>query len=134
MKQLTELVTDKDVFDYVSLFLINQNKKSELKEIGCAYRGLDGEKCAIGCIISNDSYSENLESLTVYDQKIQWAIRASLPNYNVLNETFLSQLQEVHDNHEPDEWQVIFSRFQFLPEGRFDLRIPSNELVEREMC
>ena len=28
MKQLNELVTDKDVFDYVSSFLINQNKKS----------------------------------------------------------------------------------------------------------
>lgn len=120
MKQLNELVTDKDVFDYVSSFLINQNKKSTAQDIGCAYRGDDNKKCAIGCIIDDKFYHSSMEKQTAYDYKIQWAVLHSLPKYT-LNEKFLSKLQEIHDGFEPELWEVNFSRFQFSSEGNFKL-------------
>ena len=119
MKQLNELVTDKDVFDYASSFLIKQNKKSTADDVGCAYRGDENEKCAIGCIIDDKFYHPSMEKQTAYDYKIQWAISYSLPKYTI-NEKFLSKLQEIHDGFEPELWKVNFSRFQFSPEGNFE--------------
>lgn len=119
MKQLNELVTDKDVFDYVSSFLINQNEKSTALSVGCAYRGDNGKKCAIGCIIADEFYHPSMEKQTACDYNILWAIRNSLPKYTT-NERFLSKLQEIHDGSIPELWEVNFSRFEFSPEGNFE--------------
>lgn len=120
MKSLTDLRTDKDVFDYVSSFLLNQNKRSSIDDIGCAYRGYNGEKCAIGCIIADEFYQSKFESQSVYDLDIQSAIANSLPNYS-LNDYFLNKLQSLHDSVEVNLWEVNLSRFQFSIDGAFEL-------------
>lgn len=120
MKQLNHLITDKDIFDYVSSFLMKQGQRSYLSnyETSCAYRGIDNTKCAIGCIIADEFYDPIIEKQTAYDIEVQHAIELSLPNYKI-NERFLSKLQEVHDSYEIDQWEVNFSRFEFSNTGAF---------------
>ena len=130
MKQLNELVTDKDVFDYVSSFLINQNEKSTADDIGCAYRGDEGKKCAIGCIIADEFYHPSIEKQTAYDTKVLYAVKDSLPKYTI-NDRFLSKLQEVHDGFESELWELKFSRFQFTPEGVFE-SVLDDDILESE--
>lgn len=121
MKRLTELKTDRDVFDYISLFLINQNEKSYSDDLNptCAYRGGHGMKCAIGCLIEDRFYHETLENNTPYDVSVKNALMLSVPNYKV-NEKFLAQMQYVHDEIGIEFWEAQLSRFQFSPEGSFE--------------
>jgi hypothetical protein len=83
--ELSDLENDMQVMDYIVTKLLKQNKKSvesfmnydtdEYEESGdCSYRGFirngDGQiidtlKCAVGHIISDEVYDEQLESQTV---------------------------------------------------------------------
>jgi len=119
MTTLSNLKTDKDVFDYATSFLYNQNDISITDEYACAYRGLKGMKCAIGCVIDDQFYHHTLENCTVYDANVQKAIMQSLPSYEI-NEDFLNYMQYVHDKHSTHNWKSQFALFQFSQDGRFE--------------
>lgn len=44
----------------------------------CAYRGDNGVMCAVGCLITDEAYNENLESLTADMTEVVNALRESL--------------------------------------------------------
>jgi hypothetical protein len=63
--------------------LTKQRKQSKTPYGGmitpnCAYRGGNGLMCAVGCLIKDEVYSENLESLTADMPEVVNAIRDSL--------------------------------------------------------
>lgn len=49
-----------ETFDTVVSFLIAQGKPAKGRD-GCMYRGPDGTKCAAGCLIPDEMYSEDME-------------------------------------------------------------------------
>lgn len=47
-----------EIFDTVSVHLLTQNEKSQESSFysSCLYRGPNGTKCAVGCLIKDEFY------------------------------------------------------------------------------
>lgn len=102
-------MTNQEIFDTVKTHLLTQMEKSiaaitEHNNDICAYRGLNGLKCAIGCLIPDELYSRKLEGKAV----------ACLPTKIIQsigrNVELLTQLQELHDHMPVENWKVGLKR------------------------
>lgn len=99
-----------ETFDTVAKHLLTQKKKAWTRGTGCAYRGEDGTKCAVGCLIPDDRYDSDLEGagLTInrpegysHPRAIRlWDLVTELGH----NTDLLSSLQVVHDYSSPEIW------------------------------
>ncbi|MGQ7794435.1 hypothetical protein ACUN0C_18675 [Faunimonas sp. B44] len=78
-----------EAFDTVVRHLFKQGKQAKFG--GCVYRGPEGTKCAVGCLIPDELYSPKLEGRSVF----------SLPQ-RVLDQlpapSLLDKLQQAHDD------------------------------------
>ena len=104
-----------EIFDEVATHLLTQNAKSVRHLPGllieCAYRGLNGMKCAIGCLIPDEQYHPGLENKTPITKEVHAALGfAYSPTYSVLGNRLLT-LQKIHDKHEPSEWLAELEAF-----------------------
>lgn len=95
------------IFDKVATHLLTQNAQSRAlieDAVGptCAYRGSEGRKCAIGCLIPNTRYKSEMEGKGVRGLIEQF--RPDLPKYFIKHELFLMQLQSIHDSWPPKSW------------------------------
>lgn len=98
LKTLPE-ATSQQVFDQVAVHLLKQNATSELHSGDCAYRGLNGLKCAAGCLISDDEYKQDFEGCRWND------IAGKGSNHFDL----IRELQVLHDFYEPVYWREKLS-------------------------
>jgi hypothetical protein len=138
--ELSDLENDMQVMDYIVTKLLKQNKKSvesfmnydtdEYEPSGdCSYRGFirngDGQiidtlKCAVGHIISDDVYDDQLESQTVDNTHVLDAVKVSCENWEVTDGSLgmLKVLQRIHDMIEPEKWEstFLYVRSQILDE------------------
>lgn len=102
-------MTNQEIFDKVVAHLRKQNARSVWR-LKCLYRGPNGLKCAVGCLINDDAYSRDLETRSVYDIEVQSALLASgVPNDETTIDMLLS-LQSMHDNQNLTEWESDFKR------------------------
>jgi hypothetical protein len=111
-----ELKTDYDVFNYVKEHLLNQNQRSlDPWSLQCQYRSQteDGKvlMCAVGCLIDEDLYSEKIENLSASNEDVMKAIRGSITTWKV-NSDMLGELQNIHDEYEPDNWSLKLEYFE----------------------
>lgn len=115
MQKLSELTSNQEVIEYVRDFLLNQGKRSvkyiisdedEIAHKDCRYRGGQEKelRCAIGCLISDENYSNKLEGFTILDQKVIDAVKKSVPNWKIDVE-LLQNIQNIHDCHNPLHWE-----------------------------
>ena len=112
-------------FDAVAMHLIVQNKRAihvedENKLPKMMYVTPDGLKCAIGCLFYTNTYHPDMEGYSfkgvdTWKQhaendgltKMREALRMSgvyVDDEKVLR--MLTDLQHVHDNHEPEFWEA----------------------------
>jgi hypothetical protein len=70
---------------------------------GCVYRGANGCKCAVGCLIPDDKYSPDLEGHGVATTTIREVLGDYLEHGNML-----VSLQRIHDNYQPNMWEEQF--------------------------
>jgi len=109
---LSELKTDREVFEYVKNHLLKQNEQSSHGS-GCAYRGAYGMSCAVGCLIDDDQYNEGLEDYDVFDGGVIDALLESVGDWLVEVDDRLSDkrilmlrlLQRIHDCTQPYTWE-----------------------------
>lgn len=100
-------MTKQEIFDKVVTHLLTQKVKAAVfdPETGaeaCRYRDDCGNKCAVGCLIPDDLYSNAMESLGVGTLLDRYpSLESVLPSEY---RTMLWDLQQVHDGHEPDQW------------------------------
>ena len=106
-------------FDKVAAHLLKQNAKSRSTTQAwatCAYRGVGGLKCAVGCLIPDDLYSPRIEG-SVYALPIHvLAYLIELPVDHELRVRasrmhFLSKLQMIHDAASPEAWRRVLHAF-----------------------
>ena len=99
-----KLSDEQKIFNKVSKHLLLQNERSVTFSSGCRYRGEDGLKCAIGCLIKDEVYSSDLEGNGVQSPDVVAALVDS--GVKVTPETYelMSRLQEIHDESQPSEW------------------------------
>ena len=97
------------IYNKVAKHLLTQNERSVDGDGCCMYRGNNGLKCAIGCLIKNDYYDCEKEGNTVDEIRVMLynsdviAENSSTKNYNKI--LLMGDLQDVHDNNEPEEWK-----------------------------
>lgn len=83
------------------------NGSASVSENGssCAYRGADGNACAIGCFIPDDVYSKSYEGKGVLKLLQRHPeIWEFMPSDDI---NFLSRLQTVHDRYSNNTYEHI---------------------------
>ena len=85
--------TAQEVFDYVSHHLLTQNQQS-ITASKCAYRGDDGLKCAVGCIIADDEYNP------IFDDSRESAITRLVKDGKIKVDKHLELLQKLQGVHD----------------------------------
>jgi hypothetical protein len=112
--------------------LRRQGVRAESADGSCLYRGPDGTKCAVGCLIPDDVYHRDMEKLSVEallkdtpvtacgerDVNSRQAILAL--NWEV-DAALLSTMQNVHDVWCPHTWEDRFLEVA----DKWNLEIPS---------
>ena len=104
-----------EVFDKMVGHLRKQNAKSEDEEGGaCLYRGPNGLKCAVGCLIPDELYHYGLEGCSVNEGRVNATLSKVLDikdfeNYSkVFN--LLQNVQHIHDEYSIQEWEREFKK------------------------
>ena len=87
-------MTNQEAFDKVVRHLRKQGKPAR-NGITCQYRTTDGDKCAIGALISDEEYNAKFENKGVGAITRDYYI----PSLQGLDRTFLISLQGIHDIH-----------------------------------
>lgn len=106
-----------EVFDRVATHMLLQKKKSVSEEMirdkwghqklasSCMYRGDDGLKCAVGCLIKDELYNECIEHQGVDDADVIDALTESGIVCSDYMLKLLVTLQGIHDDSDPKHWE-----------------------------
>lgn len=97
-------MTPQELFNIVSAHLLKQNSKSTTRvewDDHCVYRGDDGKKCAIGCLIPDDKYSTDMEGQNCHADDIRDASGITDDTANLAE-----SLQRLHDITEVIDWRT----------------------------
>lgn len=89
--------TAQEVFNQVAIHMMTQKAKSE-DHHNCLYRSY-GLKCAAGCLIDDDEYSEEFE-------RKGWGrlvVNKDVPDSHC---KLIMDLQRVHDLKAPEDWRI----------------------------
>jgi hypothetical protein len=106
------MLTDQEMFDTVARHLLKQREISEMCDGTCAYRGPNGLKCAVGCLIPDKDYEGRYEGIALYGEgsvKLEkQADESDLFQYIVTeisdNFNLVAALQELHDSERVNAW------------------------------
>lgn len=93
------------IFDKVAAHLLTQGKKAMVstdQAAACMYRGPNGTRCAVGCLIPDELYHEDFEYHTAKElpESLWTALEIDMPAH----EELVMALQMVHDNALPETW------------------------------
>jgi hypothetical protein len=113
-------VNRQEIFDKVAKHLLTQNRQAKGKT-GCAYRGDNGDKCAIGCLIPDEDYGPKMEngaprigdpeSLPLNTRLVTAFCREKLGASTDEDILFLTRLQSLHDYSPPEDWRGELQSF-----------------------
>lgn len=101
-----------EIFNKVAAHLLTQGRKAQrgANVVGdtptqCRYRGENGTMCAVGCLISDDVYTPELEGAPVRRASVLGALKSS--GVSVYGDAimFLARLQTIHDTCEVHTWR-----------------------------
>lgn len=97
------------IFNKVATHLLTQNCLSADGGL-CMYRGPDGLKCAVGCLIDDDHYDRTLEGVTIGSDsngRVRRVVELSIGRELSYDEVgLLANLQWTHDRGRLEEWRV----------------------------
>ena len=76
--------------------------------------------CAVGCLMDDDYYSYDFENSSPNDLRVRAAIEKTIPNWSY-NVDLLSELQNIHDEHEVDRWSLSLEYLEsyFSPDNEY---------------
>ena len=99
----SSIASEQEVFDYVIGHLVRQGSRSvSAGGTDCRYRGSDGSKCAVGCLIPDELYVWRMEwsSLSgLCEHFPDVCAKTGIKRHNDI----LKCLQHMHDS--PSTWQ-----------------------------
>jgi hypothetical protein len=106
-------MTNQELYTTVRRHLLTQNERSaklghDHEVVQCLYRGPEGRKCAIGCLIPDEYYTPHLEGAGVTAAPVQAAARL---DFTIKSQLHLAQrLQMIHDYNNPNEWHTSLGK------------------------
>jgi hypothetical protein len=105
ISELTPDTTHQQLFDYITAFLLKQNRRS-VRGIECSYRGDGGSMCAVGCIVPDSVYKASWESkqisTLIANRSEESAERRAWLTQVARFSEMLEDLQNAHDH----QWGV----------------------------
>ena len=120
--------TQQETFDTVAKHLLTQGTKSK-KGQTCMYRAPDGTKCAIGCLMADEDYSNKMEQHSfMASMTVRNAVGKSGHDVSMWNDDFFSELQHIHDGEDVAGW---FRALQDLAKDfnlKFNFNLPAREV------
>ena len=105
-----------EIFDHVVPLLFAQGKRSMYHdgngELTCAYRGDGGLRCAVGFLIPDELYYEDLEGRDVMSEAVTGVLKNVIPEallgFDGLG-IILNDLQDAHDSWTTDEEVQLYN-------------------------
>jgi hypothetical protein len=98
-----------EIFDTVSKHLFDQGKRS-LDNIHCRYYADDGLKCAVGILIPEDQYFEDMDKGNKSIKRLLLEYADKFPKWMHENVELLCDLQNAHDKWYNWEHQDIMEK------------------------
>lgn len=95
-----------EIFDTVVVHLLEQGEKSISSKLGyssCRYRGPNGLRCAVGCVIPDDIWEPAMEGWRVNKLFQEYPNIRKLLGFR--NLSLLLDCQNIHDNTAVREWR-----------------------------
>jgi hypothetical protein len=107
--------TAQELFDTIVAGLRSQKARSVMAPLGdeeeaCAYRGVEGRKCALGWVIPDEDYTPALEGQTLGGLLQNNMLPDELAQEFEVNRHLLIILQSIHDHDPIDTWEHSFQR------------------------
>ena len=122
-----------DIFDQAAKHLLTQMAVSRYYPLGfdlldspgdapCAYRGVRGLKCVVGCFMEDDEYGPEFEGYCVgglldNGDLTKYGLRPGDSDHPAV--TLLRHLQPIHDYSLPSEWA---GQLQVWPKNRLEFK------------
>lgn len=108
-------MNQQQVFDKSAAHMMKQFAQSKLTDPqrviddpsykgSCSYYGDDGMKDGIGCLISDENYSPNLEGYYASSVRVIKALFASGVAVHKADMRMITELQRIHDYKQPTSW------------------------------
>lgn len=121
------MISLQELFGKIISHLRAQNAVSLLAtdDQSCAYRGLNGLKCAVGCLISDEEYDPKMENnnLKYLMQNFPTLFISSLDRQC---KNLMRRMQLIHDATSPEMWENSFQEVAQI----FDLIVsPNNQIA-----
>lgn len=95
--------TAQEVFDYISIHLLSQNRKAMDDFGACEYRLPSGLKCAAGCLIPEEKYDPSFEGKT-------WRVLVRMQGFYSIYADMIFRLQIIHDVYVVSDWPLMLKR------------------------
>jgi len=90
-------LSQQEIFNKVMTHLFAQGEPAKNEHDECAYRGLDGKQCAVGCLIPDELYDKKMEGWEVTEVFYRFPnVRDYLGKDNIF---LLTVLQALHDGY-----------------------------------
>lgn len=108
------MIPKQETFDTVVAHLRKQKRQAKNSEAGqmCQYLAANGDKCAVGCLIPEDRYSEDLEGEVVHgglSDDPNRNTRITILMHKLGHDLGLCKdLQAAHDHLSPEGWESEF--------------------------
>lgn len=122
-------MTPQEVFTKVVTHLLTQGQRStdgqelvvQRLRTPCQYRGPRGLRCAVGCLIADDVYSQALETHGLGTPAVKAALQRSGVGIDRQTLNLLYDLQYVHDRQPVFTWVTELHRVS----KKYGLRMPT---------
>lgn len=133
-----EILTDYQAYEFSVRHLKDQRKKSAQDDGRCMYRSTNDDFvdntlcCAVGCLITDGVYDEEIEDQSVIYDTVISALETSHPSWemNEYSIVLLQILQSIHDLGEPQYWDVYFDILERTVFQSDDEKINNRELSD----
>ena len=98
------MMSNQEIFDKVVRHLSAQGLCAMLDGT-CAYRGDGGLKCAVGCLIPDGIYHEDIEGKNVKNLFNNFPDQMKASGLDPKSADLLTDLQRIHDNRVKRDWK-----------------------------
>ncbi len=90
---------------------LDKQKEKSIENNQCFYRGPNNLKCAVGALIEDKHYYEDLETLPAHNIEVsKCLVLSGIDAYNSEISRFLSDCQWVHDTKPIEKWNEQFKQ------------------------
>ena len=106
------MLSKQEIFDKVCKHLLEQGCKSMGNSQACLYRGSNGTQCAVGCLITDEAFKPELNSLPVHNSRVREMLcQSGIDGHDAELVHLLRELQSIHDEDEVEDWAENLEQF-----------------------